>query len=288
MNRERLVVAGLFSLPVLVAVAMVAWSAGQPAAAQTTASSRPFRPLRGFTQPSDIVDLASSEKGIIETLHIEEGDTVKKGQVVCQLESSVERASLEVSKTQAESMIDIEVARIGYDLAKVELRRLEHLDERDAAAPMELIEAQITEKYRSRQIEKAEYDKRVIEVQYARDQKILARRTVRSPLDGYVAQKAKSVGELVDGVDDTIICQIVKLHPLHVLVPAPADFYGKVAVGDTARLEGEQLPGGKATAKVILVDRIVQADSETYAIKLVLPNPDSVIPAGIRVTATFR
>ena len=222
MNRERWVVAGLFSLPVLVAVAMVAWSAGQPAAAQTAASSRPLRPLRGVTQPSDIVDLASSEKGIIETLLIDEGDMVEKDQVVCRLESSVEQASLEVSKTQAESMIDIEVARIGHDLAKVELRRLEHLDERDAAAPMELIEAQITEKYRSRQIDKAEYDKRVIEVQYARDQKVLARRIVRSPLDGYVAQKAKSVGELVDGVDDTVICQIVKLDPLHVLVPTPA------------------------------------------------------------------
>ncbi len=52
-------------------------------------------------------------------------------------------------------------------------------------------------------------------------------------------------------------------------------------------MTAEQLPGGKATAKVILVDKIIQADSQTYTIKLELPNPNIAIPAGVKADVIF-
>ena len=74
MLRERLVVAGLFGIPMLAASAMITWSMDERASAQTTASASRIEPLLGFVEPSDVVDLACSEKGIIEELTIEEGD----------------------------------------------------------------------------------------------------------------------------------------------------------------------------------------------------------------------
>lgn len=287
MLRERLVMVGLFGLPVFAAATMAAWSVVQPVSAQTTASAWRLEPMVGLVQPSDTVDLASTEKGIIEQITVEEGDLVTKGQVICQLESSVEKAALDISKVQAESDIHIQVANIGDELAGVKLERVKRLEQKDAAAVMEVIEAEINKKYTGVKINEAVHDKSVVNFQYIRDKKVIERRTVRSTLDGYVARKIKSVGELVDGVDDAVVCQIVKLDPLHVLVPAKASTYGKIKVGDTARLDGEQLPGGSAMAKVFLVGRVVQADSQTYTIKLELPNPGSVIPAGIKVIVTF-
>ncbi len=287
MLRERLVVAGLFGIPMLAASAMITWSVDERASAQTTGSASRVEPLLGFVEPSDIVDLACSEKGIIEALTIEEGVMVKQGQVICRLESSVENAALEISKTQADSEIGVETAKIGHELAEIQLQRVMEIDKRGAAARMELDEARIQEKYTRTQIAKAVHDQSVVKHQYERDRKVIDRRTVRSTLDGYVAQKLKSVGELLDGVDDTVICQIVKLDPLHVRVNAHADTYGKIRVGDLARLDAKQLPGGTASAKVILVDRVVGADSQLYMIKLELPNPDKAIPAGIKVTVTF-
>ncbi|MBN1342956.1 MAG: efflux RND transporter periplasmic adaptor subunit [Phycisphaerae bacterium] len=286
--RERLVVAGLFGIPMLAAMVTMAWSVGRPVSAQTTQSTERDAPLPGLVQPSDVVDLASFEKGIIEELTVDEGDMVKKGQVVCRLESNVEKASLEVSRVQAESDADVKAADLSYELAKIEFARLQDLQRMDAAGKMEFETARVKEQYAAVQADQTRRDKRVMLLQYGRDQKVLDRRTIKSPLDGYVAKKVKSVGELVDGVDDTVICQVTKLDPLHVLVPAPADTYGTIKTGDTARLESRQLPGGSAQAKVILVDRLVQADSQTFTIKLELPNPGSLIPAGIKVSVSFR
>ncbi len=287
MIRERLVVAGLFGIPVLAASAMVAWSAGKPVSAQTTDSFAKLAPIKGLVEPSDTVDLASSEKGIVQELTVEEGDSVKAGQVICRLESGVEEAALKTSQLQAESDDDIRVALFRHELAQIEYKRLQKLEQREAAGPMELDEARINEKYTGALVDKARQDKRIAQFRYQSDQKVIARRTIKSPMDGYVARKAKSVGELVDGVDDTVICNIVKLDPLHVLVAPLAETYGKIKRGDRARIEGDQLPGGKAEAKVILVDRLVAADSQTYTIKLELPNPGSRIPAGIKVMVTF-
>jgi len=243
--------------------------------------------LVGLVQPSDVVDLASSEKGIIEEMAVDEGTVVKKGQVVCKLESRVEEASLRISQAQAESEIDIEVAKLRHELAQIEYDRVTKLEQQQAAAIKEIDTARINEKYSAGLVRKAQHDQQVAKFQYVRDQKVLERRTITSPLDGYVAKKNKSVGELVDGVNDAVVCQIVRLDPLHVLVPIPADTYGQIRVGDRATVTAEQLPQGKATAKVILVDRLVQADSQTYTVKLELPNPDGTIPAGIKVEASF-
>lgn len=285
MVRERLVIVGLFGIPVFAAAVTVAWSAVQPVSAQTAALR--IEPMMGLVQPSDSVDLASSEKGIVAELTVEEGDMVKKGQVICRLESTVEKASLAISKLQAESNADVRAAEIRDNLSQIRLARIEDLDKKNAAAPMEVDEAKISKEYSAAQVKKALHDKSVVNLQYERDQKVIERRTIESPLAGYVAKKIKSVGELVDGVNDAVVCQIVKLDPLHVLVPARAATYGKIKANDRARLDGDQLPGGSAMAKVILVDRVVQADSQTYTIKLELPNPDSAIPAGIKVVVTF-
>jgi HlyD family secretion protein len=287
MSRERVVVVTLFGTPLVLAAVMIAWSAEQPASPQATRSGKALGPFVGLVQPSDKCDLASTDRGTIESITVEDGDMVKKGQVIGRLESSVEAAFLKISQTQAESEIDIESAKLRYELAKIEVERLADIDKIGAAAPKEMDTARINKDYADSLVRKAQHDQQVAKFQYLRDQKVLERRTILSTLDGYVAKKKKSPGESVDGQSDTVVCQIVKLDPLHVLVPVPATTYGQIRLNDRATLTGEQLPQGKATAKVILVDKLVQPDSQTYNLKLELPNPGSVIPSGIKVEVSF-
>lgn len=286
--RHRMIVFGTFGLAVAAALLVVSgWSGARLALAQTPESDARLGPLPGHTEPSDIVDLASSEKGVIEELTVDEGDSVKKGQVVCRLESSVEQASLEISKTQAESEIDVKVAKLRHELKVIEQKRVQDMAAKDAAAPMEVDTARIDEAYTKALVDKALHDRRVAMSQYERDKKVIERRTVKSPLSGYVARRVKSVGELVDGLNDAVVCQIAQLDPLHVRVPAPASTYGKIRPGDRAVIQAEQLPGGRTEAKVILVDRLVQPESQMYTIKLEAANADNKIPAGIKVRVTF-
>jgi len=45
---------------------------------------------------------------------------------------------------------------------------------------------------------------------------------------------------------------------------------------------------GNFRAKVVLIDRLIDAASGTFRIRLELPNPGHKIPAGIRCRVRFR
>jgi multidrug efflux pump subunit AcrA (membrane-fusion protein) len=45
--------------------------------------------------------------------------------------------------------------------------------------------------------------------------------------------------------------------------------------------------GGKYTARVEIVDRVVDAASGTFGVRMTLPNPDRKIPAGLKCRARF-
>jgi multidrug efflux pump subunit AcrA (membrane-fusion protein) len=46
--------------------------------------------------------------------------------------------------------------------------------------------------------------------------------------------------------------------------------------------------GGRHAATVAVVDRVVDAASGTFGIRLLLPNPDLALPAGLRCRVRFE
>jgi multidrug efflux pump subunit AcrA (membrane-fusion protein) len=49
----------------------------------------------------------------------------------------------------------------------------------------------------------------------------------------------------------------------------------------------EEPIGGQLTAKVSLVERVIDASSGTFGLRLELPNPEGKIPAGLRCRLVF-
>jgi multidrug efflux pump subunit AcrA (membrane-fusion protein) len=46
--------------------------------------------------------------------------------------------------------------------------------------------------------------------------------------------------------------------------------------------------GGSVAARVVVVDPVIDAASNTFGVRLLLPNPDTRIPAGIRCGVTWQ
>jgi hypothetical protein len=80
--------------------------------------------------------------------------------------------------------------------------------------------------------------------------------------------------------------RVAEIDPLNVEVILPASMYGSVQQGDRAEVSPET-PAGKFVARVRVVDRVINAASGTFGIRLELPNEKQLIPAGAKCRVKF-
>ncbi len=93
-------------------------------------------------------------------------------------------------------------------------------------------------------------------------------------------------GELVRA-DKSVVLRLAQLNPLHVEVVAPAELFGSVRVGMTGQVSLAPFVPGTFSAKVVVVDKLIDAASGTFGARLQLANPSNKLPAGIRCSVRF-
>jgi multidrug efflux pump subunit AcrA (membrane-fusion protein) len=117
-----------------------------------------------------------------------------------------------------------------------------------------------------------------------RAQAYLALKHIKSPFDGVVVDRYSSPGERVD--EDPIL-KLAKINPLYVEVLLPIEMLGKIQVGLEGVVTTEFDSGKELMATVVVVDRVVDAASGLFGVRLELPNPDLNITAGLECHVAF-
>lgn len=214
-------------------------------------------PQEGLLEPNEVVDFSSQVPGILEQLHVERGEGVKKGQIIARLKSGVEKASVNLARARVE--FGQRKAKRNEELYKKQLLSLHEKDELE------------TEIQRA-QLELAEAEER------------LKLRTIQSTIDGVVVKRSGAAGEYVG---EASFVTIAKIDPLNVEVIVPAAFFGAIKKGSTAQVQLEPPIGGSYPAKVVIIDRVIDAASGTFGVRLELPNPELRLPAGLKCRVVF-
>jgi hypothetical protein len=80
---------------------------------------------------------------------------------------------------------------------------------------------------------------------------------------------------------------MAEIDPLNVEVIIPVALYGNIHVGSKGEVFPEKPISGKYTATVKVVDKVVDAASGTFGVRLTMPNPGGKIPAGIKCRVKF-
>jgi RND family efflux transporter MFP subunit len=208
-------------------------------------------------EPAVELALSSSVAGVIKTINVDRGNTVKKGQILVRLEAAAELAAVELAK-----------AKLEFGQRKV--KRTE-----------ELFREKFTSEY---SVDEAVTEAKLAEVELAQARTILGLKTLTSPINGIVVEKLSQVGEFV--ADDEIL-KLAQIDPLHVEVILPLDELSTVKNGMFATVYPGAPVGGEYRAKVVTVDKVLDAASGTFGVRLALPNPDGQLPAGLRCTVKF-
>ena len=258
-----------------------------PVAWWTNAASEPpagLPVLDCVIEPYEIIEVSSAAEGVIERVHVERNDLVTRGQVLAELESEVEKASLAYAELNAALESEIRLRRASLDFDQRNQERVETLYTQNAI-PLHHKDEADTDAAKSRWLlTKAEDDKRLAALEYARARAVVKRKTVRSPISGVVIARHKSTGEYIE---DQPIVTVAQLHPLRVEVIAPVELFGAIENGMQAEIVPELAMADRLTATVMSVDRVVDGASGTFDVRLELPNPDYAIPSGLKCQIEF-
>jgi RND family efflux transporter MFP subunit len=267
--------------PVLVALLGAATLAGVAAPALAQAQEYDC-----IVEARQMVDIRSPVEGLIEKVAVERGEAVKKGQVLVVLESGPERAALAVARQRAEASGAVKSAEAKLDLALRKEKRAEDLARQNFISINAVEEARTERMLAESELKVARENQKMAELEMARASEVLGMRTLRSPVNGVVVDRYLKAGEFATtNVKDPIL-RIAEIDPLNVEVILPAALYGKVQRGDRAEVVPET-PKQPFLARVAVVDRVINAASGTFGVRLELPNEKQAVPAGAKCRLRF-
>ena len=235
-------------------------------------------------EPSEIVDVGSAVAGVIENIAFDRSDLVEKGQAVARLESGLEQASLELASVRSKLTTAIEIREANAGFVGRNQSRSRTLFNESAISGRDMDQLETERRLAELQVRQEKDNQRLAGLELRRAREALDRRRIRSPIDGVVVERYKSVGEYVE---DTPVMRIAQLNPLHIETIVPAEMIRDIGVGMQATVT--PIIDGEApyVAKVVRIDRVADAATGTFGVRLSLDNADYSIPSGLRCQLAF-
>jgi membrane fusion protein, multidrug efflux system len=236
-------------------------------------------------RPRHLVQLGSSVFGVLAGVFVDRTQAVKQGQVVAKLDTTVEETQLEADRFRATNTTQIEAIEVDMAWNQRELARRQQLAGNMFSKAND-IDEYVTKVAQDRiALRKAEADLETAKHEVARSEAQLNLKIIKSPMDGVVTDIKLSPGEFI--YEQTPIMTIAQVDPLMIDLVMAADRYRAVKIGMIGEVHLSQPVGASFPARVDAIDPVIDAASDTFRIRLLLPNPGNAIPAGIRCSVTL-
>ena len=238
----------------------------------------------GVIEPFRVVKVGSGVYGILETVNVDRGDSVKKGQALATLQSGVEKATMEAARARAEMDASIKAKQANLDFYTRKKQMNEELYKKQVLPFSQMDEVETNRILADMQLQEALENKRLAELEYKRAVEVVNRMTIYSPVNGVVVERYLSPGEYIENQS---VLKLAQIDPLNVEVILPVTLFPSIKIGMKAKVVPEAPIGGQYTAEVKIVDRVIDAASWTFGVRLELPNPSNRLPAGLKCKVTF-
>lgn len=245
------------------------------------AGSVQAEPLNCLIEPDRVADVGAASVGVIEEIRVERGDFVKAGQIVARLSSGVERASVAVAESRARADAEVKAAEAAAALTRSKLDRARDLLKANFVSPQALEQADAEHRVADQRAQQARDARAVAQREFELSNAQLGQRVIRAPFEGIVVERYRTQGERIEREP---VVKIARIDPLRVEAIAPAASYGRIQVGQVGQVTPQLKQFGSLKATVVLVDKVVDAASNSFRVRLSLPNPGQDIPSGLRCT----
>jgi RND family efflux transporter MFP subunit len=160
--------------------------------------------------PALTVKVGSPVTSVLAEVLVDRGDVVKKGDPLARIESAVEQAAVAVNEVRASSTAEIEAKQAVLEQKSGEIKRKLELQARNAESQKNVDTAQAEFNVAKADVTMAELAHRMAQLELDRSRALLEQRTIRSPFDGVVVERALGPGEFVRM--DANIVTLAKIH----------------------------------------------------------------------------
>lgn len=260
--------------------------------------------VSGTVEANVTAQMAFQIAGKVGRVLVEEGQAVKKGQMLAVLDAADYRNAFDAAAAQSDAAHataekaraglrtqELEQARIDFDRWQDEYTRMKLLFDRQSlpANDFKKIEAgyqAAQQRYemarqgtRAEEKEAAVAQSRAASAQLHEAQKRLGDTRLTAPIAGYVGMRRIDVGDSVGA--GTPVMSVLDLNPVKVRVAVPESEIGDVKEGARAVVTIPSLEGRPFEGKVDTVGVAADAASRTYTVKIAVPNPDRLLRAGM-------
>jgi membrane fusion protein (multidrug efflux system) len=200
------------------------------------------------------VAVSNESPGVVTAIHFESGQTVRAGQILVELDTSVERAQLASAEARRQ-------------LADVSAGRSRALAEREAAskAQLDADEAQLKTSSADFGALKAQID----------------RKTVRAPFAGRLGIRTVNLGQYLQ--PGTAVSVLESLGSVYVDFTLPQQYLGEIKTGTPVRITLAGA-GGPALAGIVgAVDPTLDSTTRTIKLRASVPNDKDKLRPGMFV-----
>ena len=228
--------------------------------------------LPGSVEALRRAEVATPVEGLVVRLLVREGDRVKRGQKLAELDTSsldARKKTLEADVVEAESRLRSAESRRqrAQSLFQDELISNEELD--NARFEQEALEAR-------RVSLRASIGE--LELQ-------LRQSVIFAPFDGAVTEKLTEVGQWVQ--EGAAVISLLSLEELEVAIEVPEVHIGRVRLGQPAQLKFDAFPEQPLAGKVSVVIPEADPDARTFPVKISVSSGGGRVRAGMTATVTL-
>lgn len=224
----------------------------------------------GTVIPAHTVNVQSQVSGVLQQIYFKEGQWVKKGELLAQLDP----APFQVALAQAQGIQQQNLAQLQN--AETELKRYQLLFKQDSIAKQQVEQQQALVNQLKGQIQsnKAQVDAAKLQLSYTR---------IYSPIAGRVGFRQKDAGNLIQANETTGLVTITQVHPIYVQFAVAENYL--MGLRDTLK-KGQQIEVSAwdkseqnklAMGHVQSLDNQIDVSTGTLKLKAVFNNQDDAL-----------
>jgi RND family efflux transporter MFP subunit len=236
--------------------------------------------ITGSLVSSVAVDVKTEFAGRLVAMLKEEGDAVKKGELLAQLDDTDARLSL----GQARAALDVaqaalERAKVAQDHARQEFERAQNLLKSGGITDRDFDAAQVADRDARAQVRLAE-----AQVEQSRQAVALAEKHLRdcrivSPITGEVARKFVNPGGWLDG--SVLLYRLVDNHRLELETYVASSDLGQVRKAQKVRFTVASYPGETFQGVITNISGAVDMQNRSASVRAAVRNPTGKLKAGM-------